>query len=63
MQLEPIINIIKIKKYPFARSYYIENNKGIISEKINLEEDIDSVLNVAKENYADPKLNIINRLI
>ena len=61
--LEPIINIIKIKKYPYAKGYYIENNKGIISEKIILEEDIDSVLNVAKENYTDSKLNIINRLV
>lgn len=61
--LEPIINIIKIKKYPFAKGYYIENNNGIISEKLILEEDIDSILNVAKENYTDFKLNIINRII
>ena len=61
--LEPIINIIKIKKYPFAKGYYIENNNGIISEKLILEEDIDSILNVAKENYTNSKLNIINRII
>lgn len=61
--LEPIINIIKIKKYPFAKGYYIENNNGIISEKLILEEDIASILNVAKENYTDSKLNIINRII
>ena len=61
--LEPIINIIKIKKYPFAKGYYIENNNGIVSEKLILEEDIDSILNVAKENYTNSKLNIINRII
>lgn len=61
--LEPIINIIKIKKYPFAKSYYIENNNGIISENLILEEDVDSILNVAKENYTDSKLNIINRIV
>lgn len=61
--LEPIISIIKVKKYPYAKSYYIENNKGIISEKIIDEEDIDSVLNVAKEKYNDSKLPIINRIV
>lgn len=61
--LEPIINIIKIKKYPFAKSYYIENNNGIITENLILEKDVDSILNVARENYTDSKLNIINRIV
>ncbi|MBQ8901677.1 MAG: hypothetical protein IJY87_01255 [Bacilli bacterium] len=61
--LEPIINIIKIKKFPYAQSYYIENNKGIVFETLILDEDIESILNVTKENYTNPKLHIINRLV
>ncbi len=61
--LEPIINMVKIKKFEFVFSFYIENTNGVITENIILENDINSILNVTKTNYENTTLNIINRLI
>lgn len=60
---EPIINMVKIKKYPFVKSYYIENKKGIVNENIISERDIESILNVTKTNFDNDSLNIINRIV
>ena len=61
--LEPIINMVKIKKFGFVSSFYIENTNGVITENIILENDINSILNVTKTNYENSNINIINRLI
>ncbi len=61
--LEPIINLVKVKKYPFIQSNYIENKKGIVSENVILEDDIESIFNVTRANFNDVNLNIINRIV
>ena len=61
--LEPIINMVKVKKFKFVNSFYLENINGIIKENPILECDINSILNVAKNNFQNTNLNIINRLV
>ena len=61
--LEPIINMVKVKNYENVTSFYLENINGNLSEKIIYRDDIDSIINVAKENYENESINIINRLI
>ncbi len=61
--LEPIINMVKIKKFGFVSSFYLENTNGVITENRILENDINSILNVTKNNYENTNINIVNRLI
>ena len=61
--LEPIINIIKLKKYSHVQCHYLNNNHGVISEEVILEHDINSIINVTKQNYTNEDMNVINRII
>lgn len=61
--LEPIINMLKIKSFPFVNCSYIENNNKILSEVLITKEDVDSIINVTKSCYQNTELNIINRLV
>ncbi len=63
--LEPIINLYKLDKISpdLAIANYIENNRGILSEKEILCDNIDSIINVSKNCILNEEIHIINRLI
>ena len=61
--LEPIINMVKVKNDENVTSFYLENINGELDEKTICRNDIDSIINVTKKNYENESINIINRLI
>lgn len=61
--LEPIIDMLKVREYPFVQCFYITNKNGIVTENVILEQDITSIIDVTKNCFTNLDLNIINRLI
>lgn len=61
--LEPIIDMLKVREYPFVQCFYITNENGIVTENVILEQDVMSIIDVTKNCFTNLNLNIINRLI
>lgn len=61
--LEPIIDMLKVREYPFVQCFYITNENGNVTENIILEQDVTSIIDVTKNCFTNLNLKIINRLI
>ena len=61
--LEPVIDMLKVKTYPNVKCYFLTNNRGLITEQVINENDIHSIISVTKQNFMAENINIINRLI
>ncbi len=61
--LEPIINMVKVKGFDLINTTYIENNNSIVEEHDITKHDINSIIDVSKKCFGNKNLNTINRLI
>lgn len=61
--LEPIIDMLKVREYPFVQCFYITNENGTVTENVILERDVTSIIDVTKNCFTNLNLKIINRLI
>lgn len=61
--LEPIINMCKVKEYDFVKCTYIENNHGNVLEHNIKKNNIYTIIDVAKQCFENDKVNVINRLV
>ncbi|MDD4035742.1 MAG: hypothetical protein PHS45_00195, partial [Bacilli bacterium] len=61
--LEPIIDMLKVREYPFVQCFYITNENGTVTENVILEQDVTSIIDVTKNCFTNLNLKIINRLI
>ncbi len=59
----PIIDLVKAKRYDFAKANYIKNENGILSEYVIERDDIKSVIKVSEDSMNNDNLNVITRMI
>lgn len=61
--LEPIIDMLKVKEHKFVSCTYVQNINGKLNETFVSKSDIDSIINVSKRNYCNGDINIVYRII
>lgn len=59
----PIIDFVKVKRYPFIRAKYLKCENGILSEHNITSNDIKSVLQVARNMFTDNTKSTVSRLV